>query len=371
MDVLSRCSIVSDVESAVADLARQFSGIRLSTLMYFASSAHEPAEVSRLMRDAFPGVKTFGCTSFKEMTAAGVHDGSITAVGFSHGPDEVIAATVTERISTSCCAIENAFARLEAQLGCKLMDLDYTGHFGILLFDHRVPDFDRHIEQIGNLSDITFIGGGAGDDYSFQRIHVYFDGKVCDGEIVLVAVKLNDRIKLVKTQNVQPAGRSFLVTGFDRERRVLLTLDDRPALEVYAEALGLRVDELSDEVFRRFPVGIMFGKQPFVRTIDHATEDGGIRFFFPFTEGMRLELMNQLDIVETTSQALAKAREELGSIRAVIDFDCVNRILILGEAGRQDEYIRLFAGTEMAGFATFGEAYIGLVNQTGVMAVLA
>ena len=371
MDFLSKFSNAPDVEAAVADLVRQYEGFSVSSLLYFASTDYDGVKVGALMRDAFPGVQTFGCTSNGEFTSLGLRQGGISTMAFSAGAGETAVAALAENIAGDPAALEKAFSTLEEKLGSKLMDLDFREHFGIILFDGRVPRMDKFIDRVGNLSDIIFIGGYASDDFSFSKIGVFMDGARHEGAAVLIVVRPGGRFKLLKTQSACPTGDSFIVTDADEDAKVIHTLDHRPALDVYAEALGLKRSELTPDVFLHNPFGIMAAGQPFVRTVSHGLDDGGMCLFFAAKAGMRLGLMKPADIVETTIDDLEAVRREFGSIRALLNFDCAHRALILSQAGKDARYSSLFAGIETSGFSTFGEAYIGQVNQTAVMAIFA
>ena len=371
MNFLSKYAKASDAETAVADLARQYADFPISSLLYFASSDYDGAKVSALMRDAFPGTQTFGCSSNGEITPFGIQYGGIGAMAFGVEEGQTVVATLAENMATDPAALNTALSNLEGKLGANLMDLDFREYFGIILFDGRVPRMDLFIDRIGNLSDIIFIGGYASDDFSFKKLGVFMDGVRYEGAAVLIVVRPGGKFKLIKTQSARPTGKSFLITSADENANIVHTLDKRPALDVYAEALGLTRADLTSDTFLHNPMGIMAAGQPFIRTISHGLDDGGMSLYFAAKEGMRLEMMKPGDIVETTRQELEKAREELGSIRAIVDFDCVHRDVLLCQTGREAGYAELFAGIEAAGFSTFGEAYIGQINQTGVMAVFA
>jgi hypothetical protein len=49
---------------------------------------------------------------------------------------------------------------------------------------------------------------------------------------------------------------------------------------------------------------------------------------------------------------------------------CILRTLQLRQEKRCEQYGEIFAGIPMAGFSTYGEAYLGHLNQTSTMLVL-
>jgi hypothetical protein len=86
---------------------------------------------------------------------------------------------------------------------------------------------------------------------------------------------------------------------------------------------------------------------------------------------MELSLLESTDIIEGTKQALNDAKAELGSISGVIAFNCILRTLELIQKQSTDDFGKLFADIPAVGFSTYGEQYIGHINQTATMLVFA
>lgn len=55
---------------------------------------------------------------------------------------------------------------------------------------------------------------------------------------------------------------------------------------------------------------------------------------------------------------------------ALINFNCILRTLEMESKGLTQQYGELFTDIPTVGFSTYGEAYIGHVNQTATMLVL-
>ncbi len=369
MDFLAKYTTEKDVRNAIEDLKKQFAGFPVKLLIYFASTNYDNSYISAIMPEAFPDATVFGCSSYAEIVNAGIHHNSIAAMAFSQDAFETAAVTVAKNISSDPWSLEKAFARLEKQLDAKVMDLNYKEYFGVTLFDGGSAGIEHFLERIGNLSDITFIGGYASDNFTFADVKVFFDGQTHSDAAILAILKPKHAFSLLKTQSAVPTEHSFLVTSADERNKIIHTLDNRPAVEVYAEAMGMSVDELTPEVFLYHPFGLMVEGQPFIRTIKQKLDNGGVELFCGVKDGLRLRLMKPSDIVERTAKDLAAAGKSLKTIRAILDFDCAHRALMLAESKKYPEYAKLFEGIETVGFSTYGEAYIGFINQTSVMAL--
>ncbi|OGR15523.1 MAG: hypothetical protein A2097_03545 [Desulfobacula sp. GWF2_41_7] len=58
-----------------------------------------------------------------------------------------------------------------------------------------------------------------------------------------------------------------------RETRVVSEIDGAPAAEEYANILGFKIQELSPQVFTRYPVMLEIGDQWYVRSIKKVNPD--------------------------------------------------------------------------------------------------
>lgn len=370
MDFLARHSIKKDAKEAVNDLAEQFSGQPIRQLMFFASSRFNADNIGKLVAEAFPSVVTFGCTSFEEYSGCKLYDGSIAAMAF--GPDafdEFVIATADD-IEQSPASIHEALTYLEKDLAKDIASLDYTEYFGLILFDgDPVKNIDTIIASSGDRSDIVFIGGCASDRFTHSDTALFLNGEKYNRAALLAIIKPKRPFALFKTQNAVSIGKEFMVTGSDEDRKILKSLDNRPAVEVYAEALGLKPGQLTPSILGQHPLGIVNFNKPFLRAIDSLVPGGGIRLIYPLEEGIPVSVFKTTDLVNSTAESIAKKRKEIGPFRAVINFDCALRSIVLKNSGDLDKYGKLFGDAEMIGFSTYGEAYIGFSTQTAVMAV--
>lgn len=369
MKFLSKTAKAESASRAVAALRDQFAGFPVKALVFFASYQYDGAETARLIKEAFPGAVTLGCSSSAEMCRGVIDTGSIAALGFSDEGLEEVAVAVARDISTDPGASDKAIAALEEQIGDTMISLDYRRHFGIVLFDATAQNTEQVVERIGNKTDIIFVGGKASDDFSLRHIRVYLNGEAHADGAVLAVLKPRGGFSLLKTQSVDVTDSSFVATRVDQKESVIFELDGAPAAEKFARAIGVAVADLNDDHFVEYSFGVMAEGDPYIRAVHSVLSDGGLRLFCSVPENQRLFLMRMGDIVSKTAKALAEKRRGLGGVSALIDFDCAHRDLTLDASDERAVYGKLFADMESVGFATFGETYIVNVNQTSVMAL--
>ncbi|MDR1533886.1 MAG: FIST C-terminal domain-containing protein [Planctomycetota bacterium] len=370
MRILSKSARADNPEQAIRSLQAAYAGFPVRTLFFFASSRYTHPGLAELVRDAFPGALTIGCSSYGELAANGINYGGVSALAFAPDALEIAATAVVKGISAGPEGVVPARAELERRIGSKLIDLDYRKYFGIALFDGSSQHIEAVMDRLGDSTNLTFIGGFASDDFSMTGIRQYLNGETFTDAAVLTVLKPAGPFALLKTQSADRMPANFVVTRANQKDRVILELDNRPAADVYAENLGVARGDIRDETFLMHPFGLMAAEEPFIRAIHRILPDGGIQLFCSVRSDQRLFLMRTGDIVAKTSAILAEKRRILGGgVRAILDFDCAHRFMTLQLEKRIPEYAALFQGIETAGFASFGECYIANVNQTSVMAL--
>ena len=362
MSTKTAFSIKISVAGAVADIKRQMEGMAAAVVVFFASPAYSPDQLGPAMAEAFPEAATFGCTTAGEIVTGIMMTHSLVAMAFS--ADTIRSARV-EVIPDLHQESYSAFAAIEQYFGTQIKAMDPARYVGLILIDGLSGAEERVMDRIGDLTNVNFIGGSAGDDLRFSATHVYANGKSHTGAAVVALLEPAVPFSFLKTQSFTPAPRTLTVTKADEAHREVLEFDHRPAVEAYAEALGVVPAEVEDH-FMANPLGLVFDGEPYVRS-PQRIKDGSLVFYCAVKEGMELSLLRSTDIIADTTQALAAAAAENGEITAIINFNCILRTLELRQKGLTGQYGEIFATVPTIGFSTYGEQYIGHINQTATM----
>jgi hypothetical protein len=151
----------------------------------------------------------------------------------------------------------------------------------------------------------------------------------------------------------------------DKAAREIIEFNGKPAAIAYAETLGVKPDQLADQ-FMAHPLGLMVGGEPFVRSPQQVVGQS-VRFYCGVDEGMKLAVLHSTGIVEDTASALKKALDRNPGTKGLLNFNCILRTLELEAKGQTDACGKVFAGVPTAVFSTYGEEYIGHINQTATM----
>jgi len=90
-------------------------------------------------------------------------------------------------------------------------------------------------------------------------------------------------------------------------------------------------------------------------------------FYCNIKEGAELSLLESTDIVNDTEKAL---KEKISNNpAAVINFNCILRTLELEQKKQTEAYGKIFT-TPTIGFSTYGEEFLGHINQTATMLII-
>ena len=322
------------------------------------------------MQAAFPAAKVIGCSTAGEIITGQMLKNSVVAMAMDAEVFSELEIAVVEGLSGDVVPpTQAAFAEFEKSVRTPMKELPVEDYVGIVLADGLSGGEERLMDAMGDLTNVIFVGGSAGDDMRFQATYVYANGQAYRNAAVLALTRPKRGFDFIKTQSFCSLPRTFVATRVDEARREILEFDNRPAAEVYAEAVGTSPEKLS-EAFMRNPVGLLVGDDIYVRSPFQCADNRKISFFCAVKEGMQVSLLESQDIIHDTRQAIEAKKKELGRISGIIDFHCILRTLELEKEGRGSEYGPLFAGIPMIGFSTYGEQFLGHVNQTSTMLVL-
>lgn len=84
---------------------------------------------------------------------------------------------------------------------------------------------------------------------------------------------------------------------------------------------------------------------------------------------MNLSLLESKNIVEDTQAAITKKQQEMPTITGIVNFHCILRTLELENKNQTTAYGNIFKDIPTIGFSTYGEEFIGHINQTSTMLI--
>lgn len=364
MDIKIAYSTKQSVHEAVTDLQEQFGSFAPNMILFFASSTFDPDQLSHHMHRAFSPAVTFGNTTAGEIVSGHMLKNSVVAMAFNSNIMNKFKVEVVKNIQEET-NIPQAFSAFEKYFGVPMAGMNPRQYVGMILVDGMSGAEERLMDRIGDLTNIFFIGGSAGDDLRFEKTYVFANGKAYTNAAVLAVLKPEAEFDFIKTQSFCSLNKPLVATWVNEANREVIEFNDKPASQAYAEALGTSVDGASN-YFMKNPVGLLAENEIFVRSPQQIQGDS-IIFYCNVIEGMELTLLDSTDIIKDTRQAIEEKKRELGNISGIINFHCILRTLELEQEGLTDAYGQLFSDIPTIGFSTYGEEYLGHINQTSTM----
>jgi hypothetical protein len=292
--------------------------------------------------------------------------GSLVAMVFDAESMLDVKVAVVKKLSRKI-DVSDAYLSFERHFGESASEMEPSNYLGIVLVDGMCGREERLMDAIGDRTNVLFIGGSAGDDLKFQSTHVYANGKSYSDAAVLALLKPAAPFELVKTQSVRELGVELIVTKAKEAQREIIEFNNKPAAQAYAEALGVSVNELA-ACFPSHPLGLVIDGEPYIRSPKHISGDS-VFFHCSSVEGMPLSLLKLTNLIDDTKETLARTIAKLGGVSGVIVFNCAHRALELEYKHLTEKYGAVFAEVPTIGFNSYGEQFIGHMNQTATMIV--
>ena len=366
LGVLTATSNAVDVELVAQDLARQLIHPSLGFVLFFCSAQYPLQRLGDALSQYFGGVPLVGCTSAGEITAQGYGRGCVSAVGFDHRNFSIASELIDEMERFSLIDAQQLVERLVT--GCRSNELaPIKGHsFALTLLDGLSS---REEVVLGALSaalgSIPHFGGSAGDDNHLTHTHVYHGGQFHSGAAVVLLFNTWLDFEVFSTHHIEPLGEKLVVTQADSTQRRVFELNAAPAALVYAELIGVPLDELDHRIFAAHPLAVRIGEHHYVRSIQRINDDLSLTFYCAVETGIVLTAMRPGPLLPNLQQLFDGLQQRLGAPLLTIGCDCFLRRLEVESDGRMDEVSAFLRKHRVIGFNTYGEQYNGMhINQT-------
>lgn len=356
-------STKQDIDGILKDIKTQIGDCNAKFIQFYASPTMDPEKISKGIYELFQQTPVIGCSSSGEIVSGKMLENSIVIMALGDEIIEDCKIEVLPNLTEDILAVDKAFASLKKYYGKDLSQLDTKKHVGLLLIDGLSGMEEKVNERIGDLSNLTFVGGSAGDNMAFEKTYVYANGEFHSNAAVIALLKCKTSFSVLKTQSFKGLSKHATVTKSNARR--VMELNGKPASKEYARLLGTEEEITTSQLFTH-PLGISIAGDYFVRS-PQKVDAKDVLFYCAINEGIELELLESQDIIESTEKDLAAKVRELGSVSAIVNFNCMFRTLELQSKNQTDAYGKLFADIPTIGLSTYGESYIGHMNQTATM----
>ena len=366
MEITTAYSQLNEIDAAIEEIKNKFSGFDAKMILFFASSNFDPERTAAKFKEAFTDSITIGCSTAGEIVSGKMLKNSVVAMGLGHNVIGDLCFRVLQHISSEI-EVDQIFGEFEEYYQTPMEQMDFQSYVGLILTDGLSGAEEQIMDRIGDLTNVFFVGASAGDDLKFVSTHVYADGKAYTDASLLVLLKPLAQFDFIKTQSFTKRSEKLVPTKVAESSREVLEFNGIPAAKAYAQALKLSEEEAENR-FMANPVGLMIDGEPYVRSPQRYNGNSMI-FYCKVVEGMELSVLQSEDIVSDTKAAIEKKRSEMGSISGIINFHCILRTLELEQKEATEAYGKIFSDIPTIGFSTYGESFLGHINQTSTMLI--
>jgi hypothetical protein len=347
--------------------------------LIFASSPETLAEAGVQLRAQLPSLKVAGCT------AAGIVNrqtrvGAAVQITLLGGPGIVASVAVASLDSLGSREAGQRAGHAVSQLPA----MHHAQTALILLADGLAGDTNHIVRGAYEVAGATvpIVGGCAGDDLAMAATYQLAGDQLVTRSVVGVALSSSGPLGMGVRHGWNPVGSPMTVTAADGTS--ILSLDDRPALDAYLEALGSPETGQTRAELAQFcqtrPLGLESRGGHHVRFVRGAdVERRSVEFLVAIGEGELVTLMQggSDTVVAAAGSAVEDAVAQLdGPPLGIVAFDCVACRGVIGDdqLNREIDAVsrHLPDGAALAGLYTYGEIArrgggLGFHNQTMVV----
>jgi hypothetical protein len=357
-------SRLDDEVKAVEELAEQIHQHDSELVLFFSSARYDLERLGDAINRTFPDVAA-GCTTAGEIGPAGFSSQGI--VGMSIGPGPI-------RVHPYCIP---GVRSLDHMLLAKIRN-EFEGdrhHFdhplddclGMLLVDGLCLKEENLVAALhGLFQPMKIIGGSAGDDLAFKSTHVFGNGAFfTDGAVFLVCEMGGVPFHPFRLQDFRPITDYMVITEADPEQRIVKEIDCEPAMDVYSEVLGMKVDEITLDQYASHSLMVTIGGQDYIRSVRCCEPNGTVRLHSAIDEGVVVRICRSDDTLVSLNEMLFPGNPTVKNSDFIICFDCIHRKIELERQGTIERAGDLVKQIPTIGFTTYGEICDSIhVNQT-------
>jgi len=368
MTIKSAVSTNLDPKQCAAELRQGVGDLQPTFVLFFCTSNIDADQLGAALSEQFPNTASIGCTTAGELGQGRVLKNAVTLMAMDANAIKSAHVAVVDDPTDKESTVK-ALSKLADASGCASSELDPKTHVGLVLHDGLQGAEEAVMRHLTEQTNVAFVGGSAGDDLKFQRTLVFENFRPVPESSVLALLEPTHGFQILKTQSFEITDKVLEVTELGEQPRCVKSFNGKPAAREYADQLGVSLEQLPT-LFGNHPLGLVLQNgEPFVRSPQQLADDDQVKFYCQVSEGMKLHLLNARSYIQDTNDQLKAKIAQMNACQGIINFHCILRTLQLPEE-ELTAYGKVFSDYPTVGFSTYGESYIGHINQTSTIVLL-
>lgn len=346
---------------AALEIARALNPDNAACVVFFCSPRYDLKALSSALQGCFAGTTLIGCTTAGEISQRGLTANSIAAFSLPQSHFAVEAMLLNNLAFLSEEQVTRSVQERVYALERRAVAMTPGQSFAFTLLDGMSI---REEIMLGLLADalggMPLLGGSAGDGLDFGDTYVYHAGVFHGNAAVLLLINTRCAFRVVSGHHFGLCTEKMVVTRADPERRVVLEINAEPAAPEYCRIMGLALDELNAATFALNPLGVRFGENLYVRSIQQVNDDLSLTFFCAIDTGIVLTKLRDVGMIEQFQAMMRDVQDSIGDAQVVVGADCIHRLIEAEEGGIAKALSSIYRKHRVVGFNTYGEQCDGL-----------
>ncbi len=339
-------------------------GFKPTLAIVFISVKQDREAISQLLDEN--GIQVFGATTAGEFTDGEIEEGSIVMLLLDMNPAyfkleflETSQETALEEAIKLGITGKETFTNPAFVIANSGVSLD-----GEPFVEGIIQGFGRSASSADK--EVTIFGGKAGDDLALESTFVFTNGKTNDSALVALIID-EDKIdvKGIASCGWQAIGTTKTVTK--SEDNIVYTIDDKPALDMLMNYLGIGIKQEGNKEIVTFLSSWYYPLQveredgdPVIRTAMFAnSENRSLICSGKVPQGAKIKFsmppdFDSINTVVAECKGIKDHAQQQAD--ALIMFSCVSRYLSFGVVMKEEiEQVQNIWDAPMAGFFSYGE----------------
>lgn len=357
----------SDPHIACLEIKAQLDLSKISTIIFYCSSAYELDSLASNINQHFPDHECVGCTTAGEFAGKGYETNSMVALGY-HDSHFAIQTTLVENLTSfTVIDAQNVMNTLKESIAPNaIAPLEQQSFLFSLVDGLASKEEDFLITFDSCTQGLPHFGGSAGDDLNLNKTYVFYDGQFRSSAAIIMLFNTPQKFSVFSVNHVNDSLSKLVVTDADPNTRQVFEINGEPAATVYADLLDMKIEQLEHEVFSLHPLAVKIGGEYYIRSIQRVNKDfNSLSFYCAVDIGIVLNEVDLIDINVPLANKLERIRNSLGAPHLVMGCDCFLRRLEVVCKSSMDETREIQQTYNLVGFNAYGEHINGLhLNQT-------
>lgn len=351
-----------EIQSALVESMAD--GFKPTLAIVFLSVKQDIQAISKLLDEK--GIQIFGATTAGEFIDGEIEEGCIVMMLLDINPAffkieflETSQETAFEDVSKLAIIGQQTFSRPAFIIANSGVSMD-----GEPFVEGIIQEFEKSSTPGGR--EVTIFGGKAGDDLQLKSTFVFTNGKNNNSALVVLIID-EDKIdvKGIATCGWKAIGTTKTVTK--SEGNTVYTIDDKPALNILMNYLGVDIKEDVETDITTFLSSWYYplelereNADPVIRTAMFANKvDRSLICSGRVPQGSKIKfsMPPDFDSIEKVVADCKTIKDDAQhEADALIMFSCVSRHLAFGMVVKEEiEQVQKIWNAPMAGFFTYGE----------------